>query len=300
MVWKITRSLLIYVLILLGFALLLLLPREIKITHLYDRVFEAEYPFTIDLFKQNISSFIDHIRTAKGLGTIKTGMKVSEHTILVFNRSIKIIFSCFIASIAGGVVIGSLLFRFKEKGVGKILNVLNWLFSSIPDFFMYIAFQYMLIKLIVAGMPDFNLYGNENWYSFIFPAVALMLFPTAFVAKYIASSLTYESKQDYVRTSIAKGMSELHILLHMLRNSAAGLLHQTQLVMLYILTSLPIIEKLSNYRGAGYYLLESILTNQDAQALALMIPFLFLMTVVITLVKILKPKLIPVHGGEMR
>lgn len=298
MVWKITRSIMIYFLILLGFALLLLLPREIKINHLHGMVFEANYPFNMDLIEQNISSFIEHIRTSKGLGTIKTGMNVSEHTILVFNRSIQIILFCFAASIAGGVVIGSLLFRFKDKGVGKILNVLNWLFSSIPDFFLYIAFQYILIKLIVAGMPDFNLYGNENWYSFILPAVALMLFPSAFVAKYIASSLTYESKQDYVRTSIAKGMGEMQILLHMLRNSAAGLLHQTQLVMLYILTSLPIIEKLSNYRGAGYHLLESILTNQDAQALALMIPFLFLMTVVITLVKILKPKLVPVRGGD--
>jgi oligopeptide transport system permease protein len=298
MVWTVVKGIITYLAILVGFALLLLLPREIKITHLNGFVFTAEYPFSLTLFKNNILSLINFIQAEKGFGRIKTGMKVSENTILLFTRSLKIILPCFIASFVCGVLAGALHFKFHEKALGKFVSFFNWMFSSIPDFFLYIAIQYILIKLTLAGLPNINLYGNDKWYSFIIPVIALMIFPTTHIAKYTAASLLYESKMDYVRTSIAKGMGETQILLQILRNSTAVLLHQTQIVMLYILSSLPIIEKLSNYHGAGYQLLESILTNQDPLSLALMIPFLFLMAAVITSARLIKKKILPMSGGD--
>jgi oligopeptide transport system permease protein len=295
MVWKIIKQLFIIFIILLGFALLLLLPREMKLTRIGPLSIIAEFPFTMDLYKHNIKSFIDFIYTEKGLGQIRTGMKVSENTIMLFLRSLTIILPCFMASFFFGIILGAVQFRSRDKTAGRIFSFISWLSSSVPDFFVYIAFQYLLIKLFSAGLIDFNLYGDENWYSFLLPTLALTVFPMAHIAKSLFVSLLHESKQDYIRTSIAKGMNERKVLIHMLRNCSGGLLHQTQIVMLYILTSLPIIEKLSNFRGAGYQLLENILHNEDNSALGLMIPFLILMLLVITAAQLVKPKLMPIR-----
>jgi oligopeptide transport system permease protein len=85
----------------------------------------------------------------------------------------------------------------------------------------------------------------------------------------------------------------------MFKNSLNGLLNQTQVIMLYILTSLPIIEKLSSYRGAGYELLESILNNEDSRAIAYLIPFLVIMLLTIYLSETIKRGILPHYfGGE--
>jgi oligopeptide transport system permease protein len=298
MTWRVLRGLFIMAFLLLGFALLLLLPREMKVIQIGRLSFIAEFPFNMELYKNNIKSFLDYIHEQKGLGHIRTGMKVSESTIIYFRRSLSIILPCFIGSGMAGIVLGSAQFRYRDKKVGRVLYFLNWIFSSVPDFFLYIAIQYLFIKLIRAGLPDFNLYGNDSWYSFIFPAAALSIFPVVHIAKFLSVSLLHEYNQDYIRTSYSKGMGETKVLVHMLKNCSAGLINQTQIVMLYILTSLPIIESLSNFKGAGYVLLESILSNQDNQALGLMIPFLLLMTIVITVAQLLKSRLSPIKGGE--
>ena len=296
--WKILRGSLIMFIILLGVLFLLLLPREIKITQVGRLSFIAEYPFSMELIKKNILTFMDYMIANKGLGTIKTGMTVSQDTILLFTRSLSIILPCFFACMVTGIILGVAQFRFQAKAIGKIFAFFIWLCSSIPDFFLYIAFQYLLIKLIKVGLPDFNLYGNDNWYSFLFPTIAITIFPMVHMAKFLYVSLQHESKQNYIKTSLAKGMTDLQVLLHMLRNCASALLHQTQIIMLYILTSLPIIEKLSNFHGAGYQLLESILHNEDNRAMGLIIPFLCLMLVVITIAQLAKTKLLPVNGGR--
>jgi oligopeptide transport system permease protein len=298
MIWKALRGILIMVFLLLGFALLLLLPREMKVIQLGPLSVIAKFPFSMELFINNIKSFLDYIHEQNGLGHIKTGMTVSQSTMIYFRRSLSIILPSFIGSVAAGIILGSAQFRYRDKKVGRVLNFFNWFFSSVPDFFLYIGIQYLLIKLIRDGFPDFNLYGNDDWYSFIFPSIALSIFPMVHIAKYVSVSLLHESKQDYIRTSYSKGMTETKVQVHMLKNCSAGICNQTQIIMLYILTSLPIIEKLSSFKGAGFALLDSILGNQDNQALGLMIPFLLLMTLVITIAQILKLKLSPVNGGE--
>jgi oligopeptide transport system permease protein len=286
------------IMIFMGLIVLLVLPREIQITHVYNLVFKAEYPFSMELFFRNLTEFFQHLQSQKGFGFTRTGVPIVEEVSKLLGRSLLIIIPCFVLSIIFGLCLGVVQFFYHEKFVGKLLSFLSWSFSSIPDFFLYMGVQYLFIKLIQAGFPRFSLYGQDHWYSFILPLVSLMLFPLIYIAKYITSSLVYEATQDYVRTSYAKGLVKRQVLLHMLKNGLPGLLNQTQVVMVYILTSLPIIEKLSSYRGAGLELLNSILRNDDALALAFMIPFVLIMFMTIVTVQILKQRIIPQMGSE--
>lgn len=297
MLWNILKSSFILLFILLVFILLLLLPREMQIKHISGMVFEASFPFSLELYREKILDFMHHFQTNKGFGNVITGMPIIEEVKSLLPRDLLIIIPCFFMSMILGTVFGTLQFYYREKIIGKTLSIFSWLLSSIPDFFLFITIQYLMIKLMRAGLPHFSLYGQEHWYNFIIPTMAITLFPLIHMAKYVSMSLENEASQEYVRTSYSKGLLNIHVILHMLKNSLQGIMNQTQIVMIYILTSLPIIEKLSSYRGASYQLLESIQKNEDVRALAYMIPFLLIMFLTIVIMESLKRWVLPQIGG---
>ncbi|WP_108672359.1 ABC transporter permease [Peribacillus acanthi] len=300
MVWQITKSFLIFLLILTGFILILLLPREKEVVVFSVHHVETKYPFSFELYKERIDDFIHHFQTEKGFGTVeRTGIPIKDEVKEMLGRSIKIVIPSFIISVSLGILFGVVRFYNRSRKLGKIQATLSWFFSSIPDFFLYIAIQYMFIKLIRVGFPHFNLYGSDQWYSFILPLCAVSLFPFIHMSNFTTAALENEMGQEYLRTVYAKGLDKTKALVHMLWNCWSTLLNQTQLVMLYILSSLPIIEKLSGYNGAGYQLLQSILENEEARALAYMLPFLGFMFAAMVLTQILKNVLVPKEARGM-
>lgn len=300
--WReLVKSLLVFLLITMGFALLLLIPREMKIVHLGGLSYTSEYPFTFELFVENCKSFIQHFQTEKGFGINRYGVPVVEEVKKNLIRDFYIIIPAFTLSMFLGTLLGMIQFYFREKLVGKIQAFISWFLSSVPDFFFFIAIQYALIKLFNAGvLPRISLYGNDHWYNFIIPMIAITLFPLIHMVKFTAASLENEVGQDYLRTARSKGLQSLNVLKHMIWNCLFSIFNQTQFIMLYILTSLPIIEKLSSYQGAGYNLLDSIKGNDDVRAFAYMIPFLFFMFVTIIFTKMVKQWLIPQKQGDLR
>lgn len=297
--WEIVKSSLVLFFIIIAFIFLLLLPREMEIDHHGGLVFTASYPFTFDLFKENVQTFINHFITENGFGDNRLGVPITEEVQKYVKRDLVIIIPAFTISIILGTIIGIIQFFFREKWFGRIQAFFSWIFSSVPDFFFFIAIQYFLIKLFNSGLPRFSLYGNDHWYNFIIPMIAITIFPLLHMAKYTASSLENEVGQDYLRTARAKGLKTLRVLQHMIRNCLHSLFAQTQFIMLYILSSLPIIEKLSSYQGAGYHLLGSIEANEAPRALAYILPYLLLMFITIIFSKIVSKRIGPSKSGDM-
>lgn len=298
--WDLLKSFLVFLLIAGGFIFILLLPREMEITHQGGLVFTADFPFTFDLFKEKVQAFIQHFQTEKGFGENKMGVPILEELQTFLPRDLHIIIPAFFLAMVLGMILGITQFYFREKWLGKIQSFLSWIFTSVPDFFFYIGLQYILIKLVAYGYLQMNLFGNDNWYSFILPMVAVTLFPMLYMMKFTTTSLENEVGQDYLRTARSKGLQRLFILKHMLWNCWPSILNQTQFVMLYILSSLPIIEKLSSYQGAGYHLLDSIFKNEDVRSLAFMLPYLILMFATVVLSKIVRHWLVPIKSGALR
>lgn len=302
--WDLIKNSLVFILIVIGFILLLLLPREMQMTQVTSTggtFYEYEYPFTFDLFKENIQGFIQHFQSENGFGENKYGVAVAEEVKKSMKRDFYIIIPAFTISIFMGILLGILQFNYRERLFGKVQTFLSWILSSVPDFFFFIACQYLLIKLFHTELiPRFSLYGNDHWYNFIIPMLALSLFPLVYMIKFTAASLESEMGRDYIRTARSKGLLTMGELKHMLWNCLPSILNQTQFVMLYILSSLPIIEKLSSYQGAGYHLLASIQSNEDPRALAFMLPYLFLMFATVIFSKIVNLRFVPQKSGELK
>lgn len=298
--WEIVKSLLVFMLIVIGFILLLLLPRDLEVIHHGGLVFTSQYPFTFELFKENIQAFIQYFQTEKGFGINRYGVPIIEEVQKYIKRDLYLIIPAFMLSIIFGTLLGIVQFYFREKFIGRVQAIFSWIFSSVPDFFFFIAIQYLLIKLFHLGFPQFSLYGNDHWYNFFVPMIALTIFPLLYMVKFTAASLENEVGQDYLRTARAKGLRPTSVLKHMLWNCLYSIFNQTQFIMLYILSSLPIIEKLSSYQGAGYHLLGSIQAHEDERALAFMLPFLILMFVTILFSKLVKFWTVPQKSGDLR
>lgn len=283
MLHSILKSISVFVLIFIGFILILLLPREKEVTVFSSFHVEADYPFSFELYLERIENFTSHILTEKGFGESRTGLPVSEEAGIFVARSLKIVLPVFMASMVLGTLMGAVQFYRRAKFTGKLGSFISWMFSSIPDFFLFIAIQYLFILMMQSGMPHFKLYGHENWYSFLLPLISLSVFPFLHMSRFTAAALENEMGEEYVRTAYAKGLGDFRALIHMLWNCLSPIMNQAQLVMLYILSSLPIIEKLAGYNGAGKELLFSISSNDELKALSLMLPLLLIMFITIIL-----------------
>jgi oligopeptide transport system permease protein len=288
-----------FFLIITGFMLIILIPRDMVMVKVSDYEAKAEYPISMALYKERISGFIDQLVTQQGFGETRYGEPVTQEVERTLTRSMKIVVPAVILSFVFGVFFGIVRFYWRHKLGGKIHEVFSWIFSSIPDFFLYIICQFLLTKLIRGGFPHFYLFGDEHWYSFIMPSLALSVFPFVHLTKYTYASLQNESAQEYVRTAFAKGLSNVQVIVHMLWNFLHGLLNQFQVVLLYIFSSLPIIEKLSSYKGAGYNLIECIQGSEAMGSLAYIIPFVFCMSVTILVCQTVKNHFMAKKGAEL-
>ncbi|MDZ5473210.1 ABC transporter permease subunit [Bacillus sp. 31A1R] len=294
---QILKTFFVFILIVTGFLLILLLPKEKEITVISPFHIEAEYPFTFNHYKGNINEFFTHLKNEKGFGDSYTGVPILEETQILLGRSLKIILPAFLFSLVFGTFFGVLQFYYREKKRGKIQAFFSWFFSSFPDFFLFMTIQYVLILLIQKGFPHFSLYGNDQWYTFIIPLISITIFPFIHMVKITSAALEKEMGQEYLRTVYSKGLGTKKALIHMLWNSWTTILNQGQFIMLYILSSLPIIEKLAGYKGAGIKMLESILASNHISAFALMLPFLFIMFLTIVITQTIKHILVPTKAG---
>lgn len=298
MVWQTFKQLLIFILIVISFILLLLLPRDMDVTPFAPLQFKAEYPFTLELYKSSIIEFLNHMKESRGFGVTSSGNPVIDEVERFFIRSMKVVVPAFMLSMILGTLLGMVHFYLRTRNRGKFFSFISWVFASIPDFFLFIAIQYILIKLMQVGFPNFSLFGNESWYSFMIPLVSIMIYPIIHMSRFTLESMENEMGQDYVRTVFSKGLSKMSAMKHILKNCFSPIVNQSQMVMLYILSSLPIIERVSSYNGAGYQLLVAIIGNEDVRALAFMLPFLILMFLVVLGSQVLRYWLVPREGVE--
>lgn len=298
MAYRLLRDTIIFVAVVVLFMLILLLPREIEIKNHGGLKFTAGYPFTFQLYKENVNEFIDYVKENKGFGRTTAGTPLTKHVQRYILRSLKIVLPAFLIAMTVGTTIGVLLFTIRNKKRGRILTFLAEMFASIPDFFLFIAIQYLFILAIHRGFPRFDLYNSDHWYSFIIPCISLTLFPLFHMIRLTVTTMNNEAGEDYVQTAQSKGMSKWRVIRHVFANSWVTVVNQAQMVMLYILSSLPIIEKLANYHGAGYQLLESILTNENILALLFFLPLLLLMYVVVVIAQLARGRLLAKDVGE--
>lgn len=172
-----------------------------------------------------------------------------------FMKSLPIIFSAFIFAIPLGSAKGIFDFRNKKGALAPIGTGLTSFITSLPDFFVIIALQW----IILYNFHFIDWFGKEQWYNFIIPAILVALYPLMYFARITSAALSNEEGEMYIQTARAMGLTEkLVVRKHILKKCLVSIFQHIPVVMTYVLSNLLMVEWLLDYKGAAWRFLYAI------------------------------------------
>ncbi|MGE8203948.1 ABC transporter permease subunit [Heyndrickxia sp. NPDC080065] len=252
LLWFITFTLLV---------ILMLLPRDVE----YEsgeagNFIDAHYVYSIDKHAQHIKEFFNYISHTPGLGDYRDNITNLEHITKNIKKSLWVIIPALIIAMLAGIAKGIFDYWSKDKKVKFIGKGSTWLFLSVPDLFIIIILQLSILALHESGwIPHISIYGSDSIDNFIICILFLSIYPFFYVANITYTCIKEEEGNDYIRTAKSKGISSFNILYkHILKNSLPSILSHTNTIILYVLSNLFIVERLTDFRGAAYYFWDSI------------------------------------------
>lgn len=238
---------------------IILIPRDVEYRPGPSGNITQEYQFSWTLYKQNMINYVSGVWETKSLGQSRYRISVEEEIGRYLPRSMKLILLAFIISFPLGILKG--IYDLKRTYTRKNLlgNGTTWLFQSLPDFFVVMVVQFLMLSLLFKTGIHISVFGHEQWYSFILPSIILSIYPLFYVARITSSALAGEETQQYVQTARAKGLSSTLVLYkHMLSNCWGVILSHISSIMIFVISNLLIIEYLMFYKGAAYRLFEAM------------------------------------------
>jgi oligopeptide transport system permease protein len=247
------KHFILYLLIIIALILVVLFPRNpAMMVSGRAQTVEMEYHFSWQEYKNNIVEYVQMVWKEKSLGdTRHERVSVGDEIRRFFPNSLKLILPAFFLSLLLGILKG--LFDYKNKHNRKnfLGNGLTWLLQSIPDFFIVICIQWLVIFIF----PSLKLFSQSNWYGFITPAVLVSIYPMMYLARITSAALSNEDGQFYIQVAKAKGFTMSKVTnRHILRNSLKSIIPHMTSLMIHTLSSLLVVEYLIGYEGIAYRL----------------------------------------------
>ncbi|QOR66829.1 ABC transporter permease subunit [Cytobacillus suaedae] len=266
LVFSLTYSFLLWLLIFTIFTLLILMPRG---TPSYDWSNDSkvdqweEYKqnitsFSWEDYKENVATTLRQVIKEKSLGQTVYLHSVEYEIWRYLKRSFLIIIPAFLLSLTIGIIKGIYDFSTNRSRFNWLGEKATSLFLAVPDFFLIILIQLLILYSIDLGFPHIDIFGHETFINKALAVLFLSMYPTFYIAKITSVSLQDEDKKDYVRTAQGKGTPIWRIVsIHMLKNCWVKIFSHLNTLMLYILSNLFIVELLTSYRGAAYLFYKS-------------------------------------------
>ncbi len=158
-----------------------------------------------------------------------------------------------------GVPVGIIAAFRHNKALDRIVMLIANLGIAVPNFVMATALLF-IFGMKLGWLPTL---GLKTWQHYIMPSLALAFNPMCYIARLMRSSMLDVLRQDYIKTSYAKGLTERKVLFkHALRNAILPVVTYLGPLAAGILTGGFVIEKIFTIPGMGKFFVESI-NNRD-------------------------------------
>jgi peptide/nickel transport system permease protein len=163
--------------------------------------------------------------------------------------------------VIAGVVVGTVSARRRGTGWDRITMALAWAGQSIPVFVVSLLALALLFKYtgIYAGNRYVGLTQSPaGWFEAMWlPWLCLALPLIAIYARVVRSSMMEVEREDYMKTAVAKGLSERNVLRHQLRAALTPVVTMYGLDLGILIGGSVIIEQIFHVPGLGNLLLRS-------------------------------------------
>jgi peptide/nickel transport system permease protein len=205
------------------------------------------------------------------LGTsISTNMPVADEVARALTNTVVVAVIAVIISFAVSLVLGLAAAYRIGSLVDRIATAIAVLGISVPSFWLavvlVIVFAVQLGWLPATGMGQ---HGSDSFSFFrwsdlryaILPIAVMALTPLGIMMRTTRSSIAEVLNQDFIQTLRAKGLGELVVIRHAVRNALPQILAMLGLQLGYLIGGSILIETVFTWPGTGFLLNKAILTR---------------------------------------
>ncbi len=232
---------------------------EKAVTPQAQAAMEAKFGLDKPLSEQYITYMEDLMHGDLGPSLKKRGRTVNQIIATKFPVSAKLGGIAILVAVFVGVPLGSVAAFNRGKFLDNLIIVGSTAGIAIPNFLSSTLLMYFLSTKLNL-LPSM---GLNNPVNYIMPVIALSLYPTAYIARLMRSSMLDVMGQDYMRTARAKGISTFKsIFKHALRNAILPVVTYLGPLLASLMTGSFIIEKIFTIPGLGSEFVGAI-TSRD-------------------------------------
>lgn len=198
-----------------------------------------------------------------------------ESFLTAVGSSLVLLVVALVAAVVVGVP-GGIAYAFSRN---RLIRAIAWalatLGATLPAFFWAIGAELVLLVILFntgsRPLPPAGFGLDEH---LILPAFALGVRPAAYIFRLTAGAVEDIRHQDFVRTAVAKGLSDGVLLSrHVLPNASSTIVASTVLGARNALSSLPVVEFVYVWGGAGLVFIQAIGARQAVLAAGLAFSF---------------------------
>lgn len=228
--------------------------------------------------------FMVGILTGNWGKSIKTGLPVWEVIIPRMKPTLILAIFSIVWSVIAGISIGVISAIKRGKLIDYIVMIGASSGISLPLFWLGL----MLMQIFSVKLGWFPTTGVDSLSSYVLPSITLGAGITAMIARYTRSSMIEILRENYIRTSRAKGLSEIIVInKHALRNSLVDVITIVGLQFGFLLAGSVLVETVFAIPGLGRLLIDSILFRDYTVVQTVMLIFTFQFIIINLIVDVL-------------
>ena len=205
------------------------------------------------------------------LGTsIATGRPVTEEVMKAVGNTLRLAWVATVIGFVFGCLFGFVAGYFQNSWIDKLASATSVLGVSVPHYWLgmvlVIIFSSTLMWLPPSGAGEG---GSDIWIwnwahvkFLILPAVTMSVIPMGIIARTVRALVAEILSQEFIVGLRAKGMTDLGIFLHVVKNAAPTALAVMGLQLGYLLGGSILIETVFSWPGTGF-LLNSAIFQRD-------------------------------------
>ncbi|MBB5117210.1 ABC transporter permease [Streptomyces eurocidicus] len=227
-------------------------------------------------------------------GTAFNGQKVTELMASAFPVTLRLTIVALLFEIVVGIVLGVLSGLRRGRSLDTSVLLITLIVVSIPTFVSGYVLQFLIgVKwgVVTPAVSPYAPFGE-----LILPGVVLALTSLAYVTRLTRTTIAENSRADYIRTAVAKGLPRHRLVTrHLLRNSLIPVVTFIGTDVGALMGGAIVTERIFNIHGVGYQLYQGILRQNSPTVVGfvtiLVIVFLLANLLVDLLYAVLDPRI---------